>query len=109
VEQTTTGHFRVFLVINYLNCPNVKKEYTSQLTADVGDNGMKMASVVDTVLGITNLITALRKGNDKIQMTKINYLRNAETSDTRRTPIQPGRQGEEEGVGRDGGIGHGDH
>jgi hypothetical protein len=42
-----------------LNCPNVQKEYTSPLTADVGDNGMKMASVVDTVLGFTNLITAL--------------------------------------------------
>jgi hypothetical protein len=37
----------------------VQKEYTSPLTADVGEDGVKMASAMDTVLGFTNLITGL--------------------------------------------------
>ena len=35
------------------------KEYTRPLTTDVGANGMEMASIVDAVVGYTNLITAL--------------------------------------------------
>ena len=48
-EMTTQSFSQILNWHQALNCLNMKKEYTSPLTAAVGEDGVKMVSIVDTV------------------------------------------------------------